>query len=171
VRHLRELGHRQIGFIGGSDGIRTSQIRLVAFQQALQDAGLTYDPKFVRYGDYRVAGGDAAMRSLLKEPRRPTAVITANDLTAFGVLRALHAAGINVPTQMSVVGFDGIMLGDAVHPPLTTIYISSRGMAEACIKALDHTKANVTQHGLLLDVGCSLVVRESTAPPPARNQT
>ncbi len=171
VRHLRELGHRQIGFIGGSEGIRTSQIRLVAFQKAMQNAGLTYDPGFIRYGDYRVAGGDAAMRSLLKEPRCPTAVVTANDLTAFGVLRALHAAGVNVPTQMSVVGFDGIMLGDAVDPPLTTIQINSRSMAEACIKVLDHVKAKVTKRGLLLDVGCSLVVRESTAPPPALNQT
>jgi len=166
VLHLRELGHRRIGFIGGSEGIRTSQIRLEAFQQALQQASLTYNPKLTRYGDYRVAGGDAAMRSLLREPRRPTAVMTSNDLTAFGVLRALHALNVGVPSQMSVVGFDGILLGDAMYPPLTTIYVSPLEMTQACIKALNHSKANITKSGLLLAVGGKLLLRESTARAP-----
>jgi LacI family transcriptional regulator len=108
------------------------------------------------------------MRSLLKERRRPTAVMTANDLTAFGVLHALHANGVGVPSQISVVGFDGILLGEAIYPPLTTISISPRKMAEACIKALNHSKANVTKRGLLLAVGGSLIVRESTAEVAAR---
>lgn len=168
VQHLRELGHRRIGFIGGNEGIRTLQIRLEAFQQALRDAGLTYNPKFTRYGDYRVAGGDAAMRSLLKEPRRPTAVMTCNDLTAFGALRALHALGVNVPSQMSVVGFDGILLGDTMYPPLTTIYVSPLDITQACIKALDHSKANIAKRGLLLDVGGKLLLRDSTAHAPAK---
>ncbi len=63
----------------------------------------------------------------------------------FGVLRALHALGVSAPSQMSVVGFDGILLGDAMYPPLTTIYVSPRDIAHACIKALDHSKANVTR--------------------------
>jgi len=163
VLHLRELGHKRIGFIGGMEGIRTSQIRLNAFQKALQAEGLTYFPNLTRYGDYRVAGGDAAMRSLLKERRRPTAIMTANDLTAFGVLHALHANGVGVPSQISVVGFDGILLGEAIYPPLTTVSISPRDMAEACIKSLNHSKANVNKSGLLLTVGGSLLVRESTA--------
>jgi LacI family transcriptional regulator len=170
VLHLRDLGHHRIGFIGGSLGLRTSQIRLEAFQQALRHAGLIYNPKFTRPGDYRVAGGDTAMRSLLTEPNGPTAVMTANDLMAFGVLRALHTCGVDVPSQMSVIGFDGILLSDAVHPPLTTIYISSRDMAQACFKALEHTKANGTKRGLLLSVGGKLLVRQSTAPPPARKR-
>ncbi len=169
VLHLRELGHRKIGFIGGNEGIRTSQIRLEAFQQALQQANLPYSPKFVRYGDYRVGGGDAAMRSLLNGPRRPTAVMTANDLTAFGALRALHATGVSVPSEMSIVGFDGILLSDAMYPPLTTIYISPREMARACIRALNHTKINIAKRGLLLMVSGSLRVRESTAVAPVRS--
>jgi LacI family transcriptional regulator len=163
VLHLQKLGHRRIAFIGGMKGIRTSQIRLNAFKKALQTAGLTYSENLTRYGDYRVAGGDAAMRSLLKERRRPTAIMTANDLTAFGVLHALHANGVGVPSQISVVGFDGILLGEAVYPPLTTVSIPPRDMAEACIKSLNHSKSNVTERGLLLSVGGSLVVRESTA--------
>jgi DNA-binding LacI/PurR family transcriptional regulator len=167
VLHLRKLGHRRVGFIGGNEGIRTSEIRLEAFKQAIQNAGLTYNPRFTRYGDYRVAGGDAAMRSLLKEPRRPTAVMTANDLTAFGVLHALHALGINAPSQMSVVGFDGILLGEAMYPPLTTIGISAQDMTRACIKALEHLKANIAKRGMLLAVGGKMLIRESTGPAPA----
>lgn len=167
--HLKQLGHRRIGFVGGMKGIRTSEIRLRAFQKALEAAGLHYDARFTRHGDYRVAGGDAAMRSLLNEPRRPTAVMTANDLTAFGVLRALHSCGISVPAQMSVVGFDGITLGEAVYPPLTTVAISSRDMAKACITALHHSKATVAGRGLRLNVRGSLIVRESTAPARRRD--
>lgn len=166
VLHLQELGHRRIGFIGGGKGIVTSQARLDSFQKAIQFAGLTYDSGLTRFGDYRVAGGDAAMRSLLKEPRRPTAVLTANDLTAFGALRALHASGISVPTQISVVGFDGIQLSDSIFPSLTTVCVSQRDLARACIKVLKHIIENPTKRGLLLSVRGSLIVRESTAPAP-----
>ena len=171
VVHLRELGHAHIGFIGGTPGIRTSEVRLESFRKSLEYAGLRYEPRFTRCGDYRVTGGDAAMRSLLMESRRPTAVVTVNDLSAFGVLRALHASGIDVPSQISVLGFDGIQLSDATYPPLTTIRVSSRDIAQACIKALDHSKAHITQRGLQLSVRGSLVVRESTAKAPARNRS
>lgn len=170
VLHLRELGHKRIGFIGGFAEIRTSQIRLEAFQQALQDAGLTYEPQFTRYGDYRVAGGEAATRSLLMEPRRPTAILTVNDLTAFGALRALHVAGISVPSEMSVVGFDGIQLSGTMPTALTTISISGRELAQACVKSMDYMRANLTKRGLLLTIGGTLVVRESTAIAPTQNR-
>jgi DNA-binding LacI/PurR family transcriptional regulator len=167
VMHLRELGHERIGFIGGLLGIHTSKVRLDAFRQALEFAGLKYDPRFTRTGDYRVAGGDAAMRSLLKEPKLPTAIVTVNDLSAFGALRALHACGVEIPKQMSVVGWDGIQLANAVYPALTTVHVPARDLAQACIKALDHSKANVGKRGLQLSVRGSLVVRESTGRAPA----
>jgi DNA-binding LacI/PurR family transcriptional regulator len=170
VEHLHQLGHRRIGFIGGVEGIRTSEIRLKAFQKALQTAGLIYEPRYVRPGNYRVAGGDAAMRSLLHEAGRPTAVITANDLTAFGALRALHACGASVPSEMSVVGFDGIMLSDALYPPLTTIAVPPKDIAKACARALDHIKSKIASRGLRLNVRGSLLIRQSTAPPAARKR-
>jgi LacI family transcriptional regulator len=170
VLHLRDLGHKRIGFIGGAGEIRTSQIRLEAFQQALQDAGLTYHPQYTRNGDYRVAGGEAAMHSLLMETQRPTAILTANDLTAFGVLRALHVAGVRVPSEMSVVGFDGIQLSGAMPTALTTVSISGRELAQACVKSMDSMRTNLARRGLLLTVGGTLVVRESTAIAPTRNR-
>jgi DNA-binding LacI/PurR family transcriptional regulator len=70
---------------------------------------------------------------------------------------------------MSVVGFDDIMLSDTIVPSLTTIHVSQREMAEACITALGHSKANLNKRGLVLSVSGSLTVRESTAPPQGRN--
>jgi len=171
VIHLKELGHRKIGFIGGSEGLRTSQIRLQAFQQALQHAGLIFTSRFVRAGNYRVDGGDTATRSLLEESNRPTAIMTVNDLTAFGSLRALHKAGISVPSQMSVVGFDGILLSDAVQPSLTTVAIPLKEMARRCLEALGKMKKDISKRGPLLSVSGKLVIRESTGPaPPAKNE-
>ncbi len=168
VEHLHKLGHRRIGFLGGSEGIRTSEIRLKAFQKGLQGAGLTYEPTFVRAGNYRVNGGDAAMNWLLEQSSRPTAVITANDLTAFGALRALHARGIGVPSEMSVIGFDGIQLSNAVYPALTTIEVAPQELARACARALAQVKSNIAVRGPRLNVRSELIVRESTAAAPRR---
>lgn len=166
VLHLRQLGHRRIGFIGGSEGLRTSETRLKAFRLALQEAGLTFNSKLVRAGDYRVRGGDAAMQSLLGLARRPTAVLAANDLTAIGALRALYERRIAVPEQMSVIGFDGIALSDAIQPALTTISVSRQTMAQICLRALNHVKAESSSRGPLLTVQCSLVTRQSSGPVP-----
>lgn len=170
VHHLYELGHKRIGFIGGNLGIHTSAVRVEAFRKAVVDVGLTFDERLVRAGDYRVSGGDAAMTSMLMEPRRPTAVVTANDLTAFGALRALHARGIQVPKEMSIVGFDGIAIGDAVYPALTTVASPSRELAQSCLRALNHCKQNATRRGLLLSVRCSLLLRASTDRAPSRSR-
>lgn len=170
VEHLYKLGHRRIGFIGGEEGIHTSEVRLRAFQLAMQSAGLTYEPAFTRTGNYRVSGGDAAMRSLLGSGRLPTAIVTANDLTAIGAMRVLHACGIEIPGEMSIVGFDGIELGDAMYPPLTTVAVVPNEFATSCMRALDHLRGSVNKYGMRLSVRCSLLTRGTTAPPRARQR-
>ncbi len=169
ISHLAKMGHTRIGFIGGIEGLRTSQIRLDAFKHALQNVGLRLFPELLRAGDYRLAGGETAAFSLLKEYPRPTAILTANDLTAFGAIRAFHKAGINVPEEISVIGFDDILLCDVLQPPLTTIRIPRRRMAEACLRALEHIKDNVDRRGSRYKVPSELIVRESTCRPPKRN--
>jgi LacI family transcriptional regulator len=163
VGHLRELGHKRLGYIGGTLGLRTSNVRLEAFVTAVKEAGLELYPQLIRIGDYRLAGGEQAIKSLMKEPSPPTAVLTANDLTAFGAIRGLHALGCSVPAQLSIVGLDDVLLASVLQPPLTTIRIPRRRMAEACLKALNHTKENVERRGAMYTVPAELVVRESTA--------
>ncbi|HEU5341246.1 LacI family DNA-binding transcriptional regulator [Edaphobacter sp.] len=162
--HLKKLGHRRIGFIGGSEGLVTSKVRLKAFQTALEDVGLNYDEKLTRMGDYRVTGGRSAMQSLLALRKRPTAVMTVNDLTAFGALRALHDAKISVPDEISIVGCDGSLLGEVFPPGLTSIAVSFEEMSRKCLGALHSVKANIESKGPLLVVPSTLVIRGSTGP-------
>jgi LacI family transcriptional regulator len=170
VDHLRQLGHTQIGFIGGEEGIRTSRVRQRAFEVAMKAAGLSCKREFMRAGNYRVSGGDTAMRSLLQGAQQPTAIVTANDMTAIGAMRALHACGVNIPGDMSIVGFDGIELGNAMYPPLTTVAVSPDQLSRACVRVLDDLRGSTNRRGMRLSVGCSLVVRGTTASPRARKR-
>ncbi len=163
VQHLRELGHKRLGYIGGTEALYTSRVRAEAFRMAVVNSGLCYYPNLVREGDYRVVGGERAIVSLFQETPRPTAILTANDLTAFGAIRGLHNMGLSVPGDVSLVGLDDVLLADVLQPPLTTIRIPRRQMAEACLKALNHTRENVERLGLRYCVPAELIVRESTA--------
>jgi DNA-binding LacI/PurR family transcriptional regulator len=165
VQHLRQLGHKRIGYIGGTDGLRTSRIRFKAFQTAVKRSGLTFHPTLVRSGDYRIKGGEQAIHSLMEEKSPPTALMTANDMTAFGAIRGLHNLGMRVPDDLSVVGLDDVLLADVLQPPLTTIRISRRRMAETCLLAMNHTKEDVDRRGSRYSVPAELVVRGSTARP------
>lgn len=164
VHHLRELGHKRIGYIGGTEGLRTSRVRFKAFQKALERSGLRFHSDLVRIGDYRIEGGEDAVRSLLKEKTPPTAVMTANDITAFGAIRGVHSMGLSVPKDLSIIGLDDVLLSNVIQPPLTTIRIPRRRMAEVCVRAMDHTKQDVEQRGSRYSVPAELVIRESTAP-------
>jgi LacI family transcriptional regulator len=99
----------------------------------------------------------------MKEDPRPTAVLTVNDLTAFGAIRGLHSMGLCVPKDVSLVGLDDVVLSEVLQPPLTTIRIPRRRMAETCLRALNHTKEDVDRRGLRYSVPAELIVRESTA--------
>lgn len=162
VEHLRELGHKNLGFIGGTEGLKTSTVRYEAFRRAVEQNGLSFRPEFVQNGNYRVEGGDAAIRSLWEKKKRPTAILTVNDLTAFGVIRGLHALGLNVPQDVSVIGVDDVLLSDVMQPRLTTIRLPRQRMAATCLKALNHTKLNVEKPGAHFSVPTELVIREST---------
>lgn len=166
VEHLQRLGHKRIGFIGGTEGLRTSKIRLAGFKKAVEKSGLTFTPNLVRTGDYRAEGGEKAVLSLMQERYRPTGLLTANDLTAFGAIRGLHKLGLAVPKDLSVVGLDDVLLSEILQPPLTTIGIPMRQMAEVCHKALIHTKEDVDRRGSRYSVSTQLIVRESTARLP-----
>ncbi|HZQ43103.1 MAG TPA: LacI family DNA-binding transcriptional regulator [Acidobacteriaceae bacterium] len=163
IQHLRSLGHKRIGYIGGTVGLRTSSIRQHAFELALEKSGLTYHQQLVRTADYRIPGGERAVISLMQERTRPTAILTANDMTAFGAVRGLHTLGLSVPKDLSVVGLDDVVLCEVLQPPLTTIRIPRRRMAETCLKALNFTKQDVDQRGQKYSVPAELVVRESTS--------
>ncbi len=160
VSYLIGLGHRRIGTITGPLGAISAQDRLAGYRQALEQAGLPYDETLVVEGDYTEAGGYNAMEQLLRT--EPTAVFAASDVMAVGAMKALAQAGLRVPDDVSVAGYDDIPMAALVSPPLTTVRQSvvelGRVAAETLISLLDNPDVSVSSQLL----STCLVVREST---------
>jgi LacI family transcriptional regulator len=113
-------------------------------------------------------GGDKAMAELLDLKDRPTAIITANDLTAIGALRVIRKHGLSVPDDFSIVGFDDIELSDIVFPPLTTLKLPRQELARKFVDALETFVPDPRRVGKQYKVGTTLVVRSSTGPVKKR---
>jgi LacI family transcriptional regulator len=160
VEHLVALGHERIAFVSGPAGLQSAQVRRDAFLKALHRYGIG-DRRRVVEGDHKVSGGLAAMERLLALAERPTAVLASNDLTAIGMMRAVRRAGLSVPRDISIVGFDDIWLAEFTEPPLTTVRLSRLELAEKACCALVGTSAGQR----VFPVETHLVLRESTAPP------
>jgi len=167
-QHLLELGHHDIAVIAGPGGLGTSARRLEGFQAALSDAGIELPDDRVFRGDFRAASGRAAMVHWLGRPDPPTAVFAENDLMAVGALSAAHAAGLHVPDDVSVVGFDGIAFGADVTPPLTTVSQSIDDMAAAAVELLFERLREQAAAPRRVELPVALTVRGSSGPAPAR---
>lgn len=124
IRHLVELGHERIGFVGGPERFIHSRQREVAWRDTLAEFGL--EPGPTAMGSFTYEGGIAAAEQILRGRDLPTAVFCANDLSAMGFIAQAQHLGFDVPGDISVSGFDGIQLGEYVRPSLTTIQTSPR---------------------------------------------
>jgi DNA-binding LacI/PurR family transcriptional regulator len=164
--HLKSLGHRQVGFIGGTAGLITSRVRLESFLDAVVKQGLSSREEWMVGGNYRIDGGWTAMDKILSGAERPTAVVAANDLTAIGALRAAYKRNLRVPEDISVAGCDDIDMSDIVNPPLTTLRISRREYAQMMFDALRTAGADTSLPGKQFTLAMQLVVRRSTGPAP-----
>jgi len=167
IEYLKELRHTKIGYIGGSSKITISDHRADAFMRVIKKSGLKLNPDFMQTGNYRVSGGEAAMTELLRMSDRPTAVLTANDLTAIGALRALRQHGYTVPLDFSVIGFDDIELSDIIYPSLTTLRLPRYEFAGTFFRALENAKKEPNAVGVKYPVSTSLVIRSSTGAVPS----
>jgi DNA-binding LacI/PurR family transcriptional regulator len=119
--HLLEIGHRRIAYIGDEFGFQSDAERLQGYREAIESAGLSFGSQWVAYGDGTPAGGFAAMSNLLKMRELPTAVFCYNDREALGAMRCIREAGLRIPNDISVIGFDDLFLSSYTDPPLTTI--------------------------------------------------
>jgi len=165
ARHLVALGHRRTGVIGGPRDVLCSQARLAGFRLGHDEAGLELDPDLVRYGNFsRPSGFDHGM-ALLDRPDRPTAIFAGSDIQAMGVLRAAHRLGIEVPRELSLVGYDNLPLAAWTEPALTTVNQPLRDMAGIATRMLLDLVRGVEPASPRIDLVTELVVRESTSPP------
>jgi DNA-binding LacI/PurR family transcriptional regulator len=165
VQHLAALGHRDIAFISGPKRLHSAQSRTLAFSKSLAECAIVANPAWILEGDHTMEGGIDAMDRLLKSKHLPTAVMCSNDMTAIGVLHKLYRAGLRVPDDLSVIGFDDIHIAQVTIPPLTTIQMSCFELARAAVTAL---RAQVEEGGdpkRNYKINTHLVVRESTGFP------
>lgn len=122
TRHLLEMGHKTIGFIGVFPGMSMAEERLAGYRHALEEAGVGYDESLVFAGDYYQESGLTGVRQLLRQSsRRPTAIFAANDLMALGAMESLKQEGIRIPEDISLIGCDNIPNLHLLRVPLTTI--------------------------------------------------
>jgi DNA-binding LacI/PurR family transcriptional regulator len=167
VQHLAVLGHRNIAFISGPARLHSAQSRQIAFSASLKECGITPNPAWIVEGDHTMEGGIAAMEGLLATKKMPTAVMCSNDMTAIGVLHKLYRAGLRVPDDFSVIGFDNIHIAEVTIPPLTTVEMSRLDLARAAVTALrEQVELNGDPNKKSeFCIRTNLVVRESTSFP------
>ncbi len=176
TEHLIELGHQRIAYIDGPAGLFASQERFAGYREALAAAGIDFDDGLVERGEYSVAGGQDALKTLMDRGRDFTAVFASNDAMAIGCVKELRRRGLAIPTDMSLVGFDDIPLVSALDPPLTTVSVPMAEIGAAAMRRLIGLLAG--EPNSTLDAGgrsgrgrlvnmhkTELVVRASTAAP------
>ena len=164
AEYLLSLGHRRVGFVKGPQEHRAAALRFDGFLDALADAGGGQEP-WTAEGDFTFKSGVEAAERLIREGMPVTALACANDDMAAGALLALHRAGLEIPSAISVAGFDDTPMSEIVWPPLTTVRQPIQFLAERAIHRLSELKSGASAEPRYELVSHHLVVRESTAPP------
>ncbi|MEO9079480.1 MAG: LacI family DNA-binding transcriptional regulator [Rhodanobacter sp.] len=165
VEHLVSLGHRRIAHILGDLEHGAGIWRLAGYRDGLAHAGLKENPAYMPQGRFSFESGVAAMQQLLALPDRPTAIFAADDDMAVGAIWAAAEAGVSIPRDMSICGFDDTTIATQVWPPLTTIHQPVREMGRRATQQLllrVLNKAGAT----MVEVDYQMRIRASTAPPP-----
>jgi DNA-binding LacI/PurR family transcriptional regulator len=166
TQHLLDLGHRRIGIVRRHTVSALSKERFTGYRDTLAQAGISLDPSLVVFSEAGHAAGCRAMQQLLALPDPPTAVFVHNDVLAMGAMHAIRQAGLSVPEDVSIVGYDDLASSAYIAPPLTTVRLPKEGMGRRGAKRvlqLARREGALEPYTEFLPV--ELVVRASTAPP------
>jgi len=166
VQHLAAFRHTRIAFITGPLHLKSAVARREAFEQSMKEIGL--DASLITIGDHTMEGGMRSFRGLWQKRTLPTAILCSNDMTAIGVMREAYQRGIQIPSDLSLIGFDDIRLAQFVTPPLTTVQMSQRELATMAFEALvkDSERPVPSQGRTDYVMNTTLVLRNSTAVAP-----
>jgi DNA-binding LacI/PurR family transcriptional regulator len=168
VDHVVGLGHRNIAFISGPLDLHSARTRRQAFIDGMRHHGLAPEKKLIREGMHTAEGGEKAMTALLRLGKIPTAVVCSNDWTAIGALHAIHGAGMRVPEDISLVGFDDIPLARYTNPSLTTVQMTASDVGSTAFQALFRLIGEEHVEGDVYQVPTRLIIRRSTDRPRKR---
>jgi DNA-binding LacI/PurR family transcriptional regulator len=162
IEHLISFRHKRIAFVSGPPNLASAKTRSNAFALSLERKGLSLSADYMQIGNHRIDGGQSAMAKLLKLRQPPTAVMASNDLTAIGMMREIHAAGLNVPRDISVLGFDDIEISNFLQPTLTTIRVPRAEIGVNAFNALYFANHRRGNGGTEYRISTELVIRDST---------
>lgn len=166
VRHLASLGHTRIAIIAGAAGNFDAEERMRGYRAALRDAGVPEEAELIVPGDFSEAAGAEAARSLLMLGDRPTAIFAANDGMAIGALYALREAGLRVPDDIAIGGFDDIPMARYVEPPLSSVHVDISALGERATAALVSMLRHPGRREFIrATAATTLVVRRSCGAP------
>lgn len=164
TQHLIDKGHQRIGFINGEPWMDAAADRLKGFRQALATADIAFDPALFRNGDWLPLRGYQLALELLRLKNPPSAIFCANDLMAVGALEAARELGLQVPDDVSVMGYDDQELARYTHPPLTTLVLPSYDMGRRAADLLiDIAVHNKPIRAMTLKIDGPLIERASVA--------
>ena len=164
--HLIALGHRRIAWVGGPDASTPARDRFYGYRAALESAGIELDPELVRTDRFDVDAGARHARDLLTMAPPPTAIMAADDEIAVGVLATAHELGVQVPAQVSVVGFDDTPQAAWTTPALTTVRQDLDGMGRLAVQTVIAMSSGEQPRSRHIELATSLTVRDTTGPPP-----
>lgn len=165
TRYLLALGHREIGIITGMLGMASARERLQGYKDAFTEAGLKVDPLLVMETHAFPLDAYALAKQLLQRTPRPTAIMAFDDATAIEAMAAIRSEGLEVGSDISVIGFDDIPAASLIYPSLTTIRQPMVEMGEAAMELLGSILKGVTPTNLHREFRAELVIRQSTKPP------
>lgn len=166
VQHLWSLGHRRLAIVNGPPSHGSAALRRAGFLKALAERGIASEQVLQASGEFDFQSGIGAGLELLRRQDRPTAIFAANDDMAAGVLAAAAQAGLSVPADLSVAGFDDSWIAQSVWPGLTTIHQPIAEMAAAAAEILI-SKRDASAKSPALKLGYQLMIRASTGPAPS----
>jgi len=161
VSHLFENGHRKIAHISGPLYSTSGITRMEAYREAMVSYGLNCPPGYVVEGQFDALSGKNAMKVILSLPNRPTSIVAGNDLMAIGAISAIHEAGLRVPDDISVIGYDDIMIDQFITPALTTVSYNKTFLGYTAARYLIDSINNVPSDDLVRIIDVTLVERNS----------
>jgi LacI family transcriptional regulator len=161
MEYLIGLGHRRIGFVAGREHLKSAQQRLRGYKESLQRANIPLDPELIQQGDYRRKTGCCCAKKLLNLSNPPTAIFAANDESAIGTIEAIREAGLRIPDDVSVVGFDNMPGTTDITPALTTVEQPMLEMGHAATKVLLDLMQGKSLKNRVHEVPTKLIIRNS----------
>lgn len=165
TQYLIDHGHCRIAIIQGEAWMDAANDRLRGYRQALAAADITFDETLVRPGNWEPSAGYEQTKFLMQLPQPPTAIFCCNDMMAMGCYEALKALGLDVPGDVSVVGYDDREIAQFLHPPLTTVLLPHHDMGVLAVELLLEQIAAPGNTPAQLKAECPLITRESVGPP------